>query len=693
MFLQRSNARVAVWRKIVSGRLAAHRSLATAPKMDTGGKLRFLDSHGDYRSDALQLEDPSQKLYANQKDLPRLPVPSLEETMETFLTTALPFCKSEDERDALIQAASRFPRQAAHLQERLLQRQQADNDSSWLQKWWNQLGYLQVRTSNVIHVSYCFSLADDPTATSMTNRAAAILQTATLFAKTIQDGGSRDADVIRNRKTKSSIPLCSSQYKYLFSSSRVPRSRQDSYRIYYNNPQQQQQQQQHAVVAHRGQFYRIPITDKTGKVLSRRILESMLLELVEPQPPATHSPCTAPTTLPELGWLTATNRDSWAKTYEAMQTMSPSLSDALEELQSGLLLLCLDDNDEENDNNDPDRSIGLRHWHGNGIHTANRWFDKSVQLIVSDRPAKYPLGYVGEHSMADGMPTLGLCQALVTDGACDQQDPVSDVADDSSFQVEPIFELAFSQLSSSDQRILEDRVETARQEVLGNIARHDLQVQRFTDYGRQKIKGAGYSPDAFCQMALQLAARRVFGKTVGTYESTHTRQFLHGRTETTRSVSVASQAFCNAMVTDSCSSSSSSGMEETRELLIRAVDAHVIYTRKALAGRGVDRHFFGLSLLLEDGEDIPDLMQHPIYAESKRWRMSTSTLPNTTPGFGNVEPDGVGIGYDILKDHCIFTVTAEKETGYALAMKHEIGRSLTDMAMFLESSEPLQSKI
>ena len=670
MFLHRSIVRVPFWRKMVSGRLATHRCLfaSTTPKTR---ELSFLESHGDYRTDALHLEDTSRPLYSHQQDLPRLPVPSLEETVETFLPTALPLCKTSEERDALVQAAKRFPQQAAHLQQRLLQRQADKDDSSWLQEWWNQLGYLKVRSSNFIHVSYCLSLADDKTATSMASRAAAVLQTAALFAETIQDG-SRDADFMQNRKLKTAVPLCSSQYKYIFSSCRIPRETQDGYRVY--------KAQQHAIVVLRGQFYRIPITDQTGTVLSRRILESLLFELVER--PRTSA-------LPELGWLTATNRDSWAKTYALLKNMTPSFSDALEELQSGLLLLCLDV-DVENEMQDPDRSIALRYWHGNGTHTANRWFDKSLQLIVSDTPGKYDLGYAGEHSMADGMPVTGVCQALVTDGACDKEDPIrASQVTDSSFQAEPVFEQAFSQLSPSDRRIVEDHIETARQEVLDNIARHDMQVQRFTGYGKQRIKEAGYSPDAFCQMALQLAGRRLFGETVGTYESTHTRQFLHGRTETTRSVSPASQAFCNAMLEGSRST-----LEEKGDLLRRAVDSHVIYTHKALVGRGVDRHFLGLTMLLEDGEEPPDLMQHPIYAESKRWRMSTSTLPKTAPGFGNVEPDGVGIGYDVLKDYCMFTVTAEKARGYALRMKDEIGLSLTDMAMFLESSEePLRSKL
>jgi hypothetical protein len=40
------------------------------------------------------------------------------------------------------------------------------------------------------------------------------------------------------------------------------------------------------------------------------------------------------------------------------------------------------------------------------------------------------------------------------------------------------------------------------------VADHDLRVLAFTDYGREAVKGFGLSPDAWCQMAIQLAYYR-----------------------------------------------------------------------------------------------------------------------------------------------------------------------------------------
>jgi carnitine O-acetyltransferase len=56
------------------------------------------------------------------------------------------------------------------------------------------------------------------------------------------------------------------------------------------------------------------------------------------------------------------------------------------------------------------------------------------------------------------------------------------------------------------------------------------------------------SPDAFIQMALQLAWYKTRHGLTATYETASTRMFLHGRTEVIRTLSEPSRAFVHAMV-------------------------------------------------------------------------------------------------------------------------------------------------
>ena len=61
------------------------------------------------------------------------------------------------------------------------------------------------------------------------------------------------------------------------------------------------------------------------------------------------------------------------------------------------------------------------------------------------------------------------------------------------------------------------------------------------------IAAARQSPDAYIQMALQLAWYRTRGTFVATYETVLTRLFHHGRTETIRTLSNDSRAFVLTM--------------------------------------------------------------------------------------------------------------------------------------------------
>lgn len=162
---------------------------------------------------------------------------------------------------------------------------------------------------------------------------------------------------------------------------------------------------------------------------------------------------------------------------------------------------------------------------------------------------------------------------------------------------------------------------------------------------------------------MQVATYRLWnGQQGGTYEATQVRPFLHGRTETTRSVSTESAALCKRMGTRPLQDEDNpSARKEKLQLIQNAVDAHVKYIGLAAKAQGVDRHFLGLQLSVQPGEETPALFNDPVFQRSKRWRVSTSHL--THPrfenwGYGPVVDDGVGLSYSIHKRHCVFNVTS-----------------------------------
>jgi carnitine O-acetyltransferase len=161
----------------------------------------------------------------------------------------------------------------------------------------------------------------------------------------------------------------------------------------------------------------------------------------------------------------------------------------------------------------------------------------------------------------------------------------------------------------------------------------------FEGYGKNVMKAHKASPDAWAQMVKQLAFFRLNNRPPVVYESCQTRKFLLGRTEVIRSVSPESKAFCEAMISTSASDS------EREKKFREAVRRHIQYSTWAADGQGVDRHMFGLKMLLKDGEKMPEVFKDPVHGKSSHWELSTSQLSSNYL-------DGWGYGEGMLSFVC-----------------------------------------
>jgi carnitine O-acetyltransferase len=207
----------------------------------------------------------------------------------------------------------------------------------------------------------------------------------------------------------------------------------------------------------------------------------------------------------------------------------------------------------------------------------------------------------------------------------------------------------------------------------------------------------GFPPDAFVQVAMQLATYRLFGEQVGTYEATQVRSFLHGRTEVTRSVTTDSESFIKAMgPRPKLDENDSSIRGEKIKLLKMATKTHAKYTGLAAKAQGVDRHLLGLSMVVQDGEQTPDLYADPVFQRSKRWRSSTSQLSHprfNLWGYGEVVPDGVGLAYAVLPRSCVFNITALRSTGWTDKLSELLEEALLEMQRLLEADKAPSSRL
>lgn len=98
----------------------------------------------------------------------------------------------------------------------------------------------------------------------------------------------------------------------------------------------------------------------------------------------------------------------------------------------------------------------------------------------------------------------------------------------------------------------------------------DLRIYMHDAYGKGLMKKCRVSPDAYIQMALQLAYYRDAGKFSLTYEASMTRLFREGRTETVRPCTIESSKWVKAM------DDKNTTVEEKIKLLNAACNQHQV---------------------------------------------------------------------------------------------------------------------
>eukprot|EP00946_MAST-07B_sp_MAST-7B-sp1_P000496 g496.t1 len=401
----------------------------------------------------------------------------------------------------------------------------------------------------------------------------------------------------------------------------------------------------------------------------------------------------------QIAALTSLPREQWAKIQE--EHFSDGVNKiSLREIERSLFVVVLDHGKHETLS---ERGAAL--FHGDGT---NRWFDKSMQLIAF---ADGHIGLNAEHSWADA-PVTGhmwehvLCHESKGNSLYRSDGHTHGYKDDAKEATQPSeldkdvsrhkrkAKTAFASLRP--QRLRFSLNPGSSGVVLGaaadarmSIQNLDLNVFGWNKFGKRFIKKCSLSPDAFLQMALQLAYYRDSGKRLAlTYEASMTRLFKEGRTETVRSLTLESAEFVRAMA-DGDGVGEGSGnnvnrvpgeMERKRQLLRKACARHTSITIDAMSGHGLDRHLFALYVVATGmGEDSPFLktaLTHP-------WRLSTSQTParqtdvwdllppekleelqNSVPGggFGPVADDGYGVSYLVAGENRFFFHVSSKRS-------------------------------
>ncbi|XP_032274200.1 carnitine O-acetyltransferase isoform X3 [Phoca vitulina] len=379
----------------------------------------------------------------------------------------------------------------------------------------------------------------------------------------------------------------------------------------------------HITVVHNYQFFELDVYHSDGTPLTSDQIFVQLEKIWNSSLQTNKEP---------VGILTSNHRNSWAKAYNTLIKDKVN-RESVRSIQKSIFTLCLDAPMPRVSDDVYRNHVAGQMLHGGGgkLNSGNRWFDKTLQFIVAEDGS---CGLVYEHAAAEGPPIIALVDHVI------------------------------------EYTMIQDL---------------DIMVMVFHHFGKDFPKAEKLSPDAFVQMALQLAYYRIYKQACATYESASLRMFHLGRTDTIRSASVDSLAFVKAMDDPSVSE------HQKVELLRKAVQAHRAYADQAIRGEAFDRHLLGLKLqAIEDLVSMPDIFMDTSYAVAMHFNLSTSQVPAKTDCvmfFGPVVPDGYGVCYNPMEAHINFSVSAYNscaETN-AARLAHYLEKALLDMRALLQN--------
>ncbi|MEO1330428.1 MAG: choline/carnitine O-acyltransferase [Pseudomonadota bacterium] len=549
------------------------------------------------------------RTFALYEKLPPLPLPSLKETAERYLATVEPlvdaaaFAETKRAVEALL-----APGGAGEKLHAALEAKAAAKDN-WLADWWDDVAYLAFPEPVLLNSNFGISVdARSPSDDPATRAAEVACRTVDFHVGLVNE--TFPPETVGRAKS----PIDMTFFKRILGTTRVPGRLKDEIVT------AAVEESRHIAVLRGGRCFAVEVLDDTGRAVSvadlaaafQRIIDLVDAERADVAP---------------IAVLTTERRPVWALERERLLS-DPLNAASLAKMESALFGVFLDEDAYDTFNATARAAIAGK--------PGARWMDKTFSYVVDGRGR---VSQHGEHSTADGMQHV-----TIFDHGCDK----SQIG---VFRAQP----AETQRRKPDLAPVElewrlnvqtlAAIEAAVAHFEAKMADYDVEVLHFDDFGKDVIKTLGTGPDSFVQLGYQLAFWRLHGRAPKTYESAQTRAFRLGRTETIRTTSTASKAFCQAFERGETSA-------EAARLLREAFAIHAQRGKEAAAGQGVDRHVLGLALMAQElGESVPEVATQEVWRRG--WELSTAQLPMTAllvNNFGPVTYEGYGIGYVIQND-------------------------------------------
>lgn len=603
----------------------------------------------------------TERTFAADDHLPRVPLPTLEDSCGRFLQWCAPLLAADElaTTRAAVGDLLRADGPGRTLQAALAEYDATPGVGSWLDLFWPSR-YLGRRDRIALNANFFFLFRDDTplamsTAATQVDRASGIISAAVDYKLAL------DQEAIPP-VTQRGQKLSMWQNKYLFSETRIPGAEQDTVRVPYSDEWPGHSEARHIVVFFRGSMFRMDVLGPDGAPYSPEDLADGLRAVLKAsaRPARTDS---------AVGHLTTKARAEWAASRQTLST-EPANVAALDAVETALFAICLEDFTPRDELHACDQLL-----HGD---SANRWFDKSVSFIVfGDGQA----GINVEHCGLDGTTILSFVDTLL-------ETPVPKHAARSGAQaqglpaVEPI-EFVLDAAQRAD-------IAGAGAAFARYAAENATQTVTFPDFGTARAKQLGISPDAFAQLSYQLAHRRSKGITGATYESIATRQYRNGRTEAMRVVTPEMVAFVDMMQDPDADPESKLAAART------AASAHVERAKQCQAGDAPEQHLWELQWIQRRrGAELGVTDPIPLY-DSPGWTilrddyLSTSSAPSVNIryfGFGSTSSRCIGVAYVLLPDRWnLYLATPTPVADQMYAFADHLRAAVADLEALLAGS-------
>ncbi|KAI0630079.1 acyltransferase ChoActase/COT/CPT [Trametes polyzona] len=638
---------------------------------------------------------PESRTFARQHELPKLPIPDLEESCRRYLT-ALEGLQDPREHAETRRAVEDFlHNDGPRVQEKL--KEYAKDKASYIEEFWYE-SYLSHSDPVVLALNPFFVLENDPTPDrgQQLPRAASLIVSSLGFIHDLRAG-------ILEPDTMRGIPLDMDQYTRLFGTARIPTERGCKMEVHPES--------RHIVVLRRGQFYWFDVLDAENRpvLTEREILRNLQAIVTDADQMPIHEVARN-----SIGVLSTENRKVWSQLRKALISNKNNES-CLDVVDNALFVVCLDDTAPENLAELCDNFLCGTYDLKGGIQVGtctNRWYDKLQIIVCADGAA----GINFEHTGVDGHTVLRFAADIFTEGLmllarsinpsaptlfhaplspyAKSYKPPRGHSKEHSPTPGPsyVIDTAPKKLEWTLYPELRAGIRFAETRLSDLICQNDCQALEFKTYGKNFITSHGFSPDAFVQMAFQAAYYGLYGRIECTYEPAMTKSFLHGRTEAIRTVQPHTVEFVKTFFSEA-------PIQQKVAALRKACQGHVQLTKECSKGLGQDRHLYALYCLMqrerekeyqssvaaqyEEDEGRPvspasssssgssALARRPplpaIFTDNGWHILNTSILSTSNCGnpalrlfgFGPVAADGYGIGY-IIKDEGISVCASSK---------------------------------